>query len=212
MILGYWNMRGAGRGNPARYLLSYAGADWEDKQYTFGQQEWSQAKSTLMPFANLPHIIDGDFKVTETIAVHQYIAQKLCPQVLGDTPQERGRRYQLQSIANDKFVHFLKMVFVTDDKQRVATLCLQNMQAFVACLGQRNFLDSDTIPCIADFIFFEHIEYGQRLSNGTVYQTYPTLEAYHGRMANLQGVKEFRASDKFISDKYTPDGLSQIEW
>ena len=36
LILGYWNMRGAGRGNPARYLLSYAGAEWEDKQYTFG--------------------------------------------------------------------------------------------------------------------------------------------------------------------------------
>ena len=70
LILGCWNIRGASRGNPARYLLSYAKADWEDKQYTFGQQEWSQAKPTLMPFANLPHIIDGNFKVTETIAVH----------------------------------------------------------------------------------------------------------------------------------------------
>ena len=101
LVLGYWNMRGMSRGNPARYLLSYSGVVWEDRQYSFGQQEWQQAKSTLMPFANLPHLIDGDFKVTETIAVHQYIAQKFCPQVLGSTPQERGRRYQLQCIAND---------------------------------------------------------------------------------------------------------------
>lgn len=86
------------------------------------------------------------------------------------------------------------------------------MQGFVTCLGSRNFLDSDTIPCIADFIFFEHIEYGQKLTGGKVWETFPTLEAYHNRMANLPGVKEFRESDKFISDKFTPDGLSQIEW
>ena len=151
-----------------------------------------------MPFANLPHIIDGNFKVAESVAVHQYIAQKFCPAMLGSTPQERGRRYQLQGIANDQFQGFLKYVLATDDKQRVLTQCLKNMRQFVQSLGEKQFLDDDSVPCIADFIFFEHIEYGQKLSDGNVWQTYPTLEAYHNRMANLPGVKEFRASEKFI--------------
>ena len=86
------------------------------------------------------------------------------------------------------------------------------MKKFVESLGSKNFLDDEAVPCIADFIFFEHIEYGQKLSDGHVWLAYPTLEAYHNRMANLSGVKEFRASDKFIKDKFTPDGLSRIEW
>ena len=86
------------------------------------------------------------------------------------------------------------------------------MQAFVKSLGEKQFLDSETIPCIADFIFFEHIEYGQKLTGGNVWQTFPSLEAYHSRMAELQGVKEFRASERFISDKYTPDGITRIDW
>ena len=64
LTLGYWNIRGGCRGNPARYLLSYSGADWEDKQYTFGEEEWTLNKPTLMPFANLPHIIDGEVKIS----------------------------------------------------------------------------------------------------------------------------------------------------
>ena len=61
------------------------------------------------------------------------------------------------------------MVFVTDDKLRVTALCLRNMQPIAESLGQKNFLDSETIPCIADFIFFEHIEYGQKLTDGNVW-------------------------------------------
>lgn len=102
------------------------------------------------------------------------------------------------------------MVFVTDDKLRVTALCLMNMKPIAESLGQKNYLDSETTPCIADFIFFEFIEYGLKLTGDNVWQAYPTLEAYHNRMANLPGVKEFRESDKFIKDTYTPDVITRI--
>ena len=57
-----------------------------------------------MPFCNLPYIIDGNTKISETLAVHQYIASKYKPELLGRTPQEKGRSYQLQNVVIDKFI------------------------------------------------------------------------------------------------------------
>ena len=84
LVLGYWKFRGGIRGNVARYLLAYGNADWEEKNML--KPEWDTVKTNLMDFPNLPYIIDGDFKLSETYAVHQYIAQKYCPDVLGNTP------------------------------------------------------------------------------------------------------------------------------
>ena len=72
-ILGYWNIRAANRGNVNRYILKYAGVDFEDKVYDFANNpgEWKeQDKQALgLDFPNLPYIIDGDFKLTESKAV-----------------------------------------------------------------------------------------------------------------------------------------------
>jgi len=43
-----------------------------------------------MDFPNLPHWIDGEQKLAESTAVHQYLASKYCPKLLGTTAQERG--------------------------------------------------------------------------------------------------------------------------
>ena len=76
-----------------------------------GGDEWKAAKGEIMPFANLPYIIDGETKITETFAVLQYIAGKFKPEVLGKTPQERAERYRLQSIANDKYLACHMLIF-----------------------------------------------------------------------------------------------------
>ena len=97
VTLGYWNLRGACRGNPAKYLLNYAKVQYDDKTYIIGEDEWKNTKGSLgMDFPNLPYIDCNGFKVTETLAVHQYIAEKFCPAVLGTTPAERARRFTLQ--------------------------------------------------------------------------------------------------------------------
>ena len=96
ITLGYWNLRGGPRGNVARYLLAYGGADWEEKTYRIPEDSklWNeQDKHTIMPFANLPYLIDGDYKLSETYAVHNYIALKYCPSLIGETPQEKARAY-----------------------------------------------------------------------------------------------------------------------
>ena len=79
------------RGNPTRYLLEYANVDYCEKQYVPDSGEWLASKSQMnLDFPNLPYLIDGDFKLTETIAIQMYIAQKWKPELLGSTPQEHA--------------------------------------------------------------------------------------------------------------------------
>ena len=99
----------------------------------------------------------------------------------------------------------MKLGFVKEDKSYTATYCFRYMERFVKYLGDKKYLTGDKI-CIADFIFFEHIEFGQALSDGKTWEKYPTLKAYHSRIADLPGVREFRASDKFLKDAYYPPG------
>ncbi len=76
--LGYWDFRG--RGQVLRLLLSYTGLDWEETIYKTSTEtlKWFENdKKTLgIDFPNLPYLLDGDFKLTQTVAIAQYIAAK----------------------------------------------------------------------------------------------------------------------------------------
>ena len=43
-IFGYWNIRAFVRGNANRYILAYAGVDYEDKRYDYinNKNEWTE--------------------------------------------------------------------------------------------------------------------------------------------------------------------------
>lgn len=73
--LGYWRVRG--RAQVPRLLLAYTGALWEDVQYTSPEQWFGGDKEKLgFGFPNLPYLIDGDFKITESGAIIQYIIER----------------------------------------------------------------------------------------------------------------------------------------
>ena len=79
-ILGYWDTRGLTE--PIRYMLKYAGVQFIDKRYKFGEVSsnidmtnakdmeklrtyWAKDKPNLgLDFPNLPYYIDKDIKVS----------------------------------------------------------------------------------------------------------------------------------------------------
>ncbi len=74
--LGYWSLRG--RAQPIRLLLSYTKTDFEDFQYS-GPEKWfgpSDKNGLGLDFPNLPYLIHGDVKLTETNAILKYVAKK----------------------------------------------------------------------------------------------------------------------------------------
>ena len=60
-------------------------SDWRDEKFNLG-----------MEFPNLPYLFDGDVKLTETLAIMQYIAKKWKPDLLGRSAAEVGRLHMLE--------------------------------------------------------------------------------------------------------------------
>lgn len=49
-----------------------------------------------LEYPNLPYLIDGDAKITETIAIMKYVAKKWKPELLGRNAAEVGRVNMLE--------------------------------------------------------------------------------------------------------------------
>lgn len=80
-VLGYWNIRGLAE--PARYLLANQHVKYEDRRYHFGPApgydfgEWAKAKEGLgLRFSGLPYYLDGDVRLTQSIAIMRYLGRK----------------------------------------------------------------------------------------------------------------------------------------
>ena len=54
-----------------------------------------------LEFPNLPYFIDGNLKMTETKAIHQYVADKWMPELLGSNPKERSKVVMLAGVIGD---------------------------------------------------------------------------------------------------------------
>ena len=97
ITLGYWKIRGLG--SNIRFQLAYSGiSDYNMVEYEqgegpdFDKSQWLDAKFNLgMPFPNLPYLFDGDYKLTETIAIHRYLADKYKPALLGNDAAQKGQ-------------------------------------------------------------------------------------------------------------------------
>ncbi|KFM68798.1 Glutathione S-transferase Mu 1, partial [Stegodyphus mimosarum] len=90
-VLGYWNIRGFAQ--PIRLMLAYTETEFEDKNYAFGpapdfdRSAWLKEKYTLgLDFPALVYYIDGDVKLTQSIAIMRYLARKhkLEPEIEAD--------------------------------------------------------------------------------------------------------------------------------
>ncbi|XP_022784603.1 glutathione S-transferase Mu 3-like isoform X2 [Stylophora pistillata] len=117
-ILGYWNVRGLAE--PIRYLMAYTGTKCEYCDYVTGDAPdydkscWLSVKETLgLPFPNLPYYIDGNVKLTQTLAIIRHIARKhsLC----GTSEEEMMRADVVAGEAMDFIVGFIKFTYFSPD-------------------------------------------------------------------------------------------------
>uniref|UniRef100_A0A3B5LEB5 glutathione transferase n=1 Tax=Xiphophorus couchianus TaxID=32473 RepID=A0A3B5LEB5_9TELE len=115
MILAYWDVRGfAGH---IRLMLEYTKANYKEKFYVVGDAPgfdkscWFNEKFKLgLDFPNLPYLIDGDNKVTQSMAILRYLARKnnLC----GDTEEQKMRIDMLEQQCLDLRASFVRMCYV----------------------------------------------------------------------------------------------------
>ena len=65
----------------------------------FSKACWFDVKHDLgFDFPNLPYFIHGDLKMSESMAIHKYIADKWDKKLLGSTPEHRATINMLAGI------------------------------------------------------------------------------------------------------------------
>ena len=175
-ILGYWNIRAGYRGNANRYLLAHAGVDYEDKQYDCNDMSgWGADKASGlgMDFPNLPYIIDGDFRLSESKAVSVYICDRWCPALLGKNAEERAHIIMLQCIIEEAFMACVKLGFGSPDRAAAVAAGMEKMGPICDWLGSKKFLVGTNVSMV-DYYMFEIIETFNAIDgdNG-VYKAHP---------------------------------------
>nr|XP_042135646.1 glutathione S-transferase Mu 7 isoform X3 [Peromyscus maniculatus bairdii] len=138
-----------------RMLLEYTDSSYEEKRYTMGdapdydQSQWLNEKFKLgLDFPNLPYLIDGSHKITQSNAILRYLARKhnLC----GETEEERIRVDILENQLMDNRMVLARLCYNPDfEKLKPGYLeqLPEMMRLYSEFLGKRPWFAGDKITC-----------------------------------------------------------------
>lgn len=114
VTFGYWKIRGLGQF--IRHLLAYTGTDFKEVQYESPDKWFKEDKFSLgLDFPNLPYLVDGDFKLTESIAVAKYVIKRSGKnELLGKNTQDEGKVNALVAILREVMGAFIGLCFNPD--------------------------------------------------------------------------------------------------
>jgi len=193
VVVGYWNIRGLL--SPIVYLLEYVDADFELVKYE--GQDWAEAKEKLgLDFPNLPYLVDGDLKFSESQAIIRYICNKYNPKLLGVDLKEKAIVDQLAFAISDYKGNVTGHCYGSGDLEAVHKYVLEKTKRISSFLGQKKFLIGDHVT-FADFLLFEYAELCDYLLKGKFFEEFPNLKSHHNHMLTLPKFGEFVKSDRF---------------
>ena len=170
----------------------------------FSAASWLNVKHTLgLKYPNLPYLFDGDVKLTETIAIHRYLADRYRPELLGRTEKQRAEVSMLEGIiCGSGLKNAITKPCYKNDRDEAVKVIEEQAPTIAAYLGHNRFL-TGTDPVWLDFFFFELLELMVFLSFARVLRDNPKLVQYHKNVASLPGLKEYLKSKGCI-DKMRP--------
>ncbi|KAF7484883.1 glutathione S-transferase Mu 3 [Marmota monax] len=117
MVLGYWDIRGLA--HAIRLLLEFTDTSYEEKRYICGEapdydrSQWLDVKFKLdLDFPNLPYLMDGNNKITQSNAILRYIARK--HNMCGDTEEEKIRVDIMENQIMDFRMQLIRLCYNSD--------------------------------------------------------------------------------------------------
>ncbi|XP_040851549.1 glutathione S-transferase Mu 1-like isoform X2 [Ochotona curzoniae] len=202
MTLGYWDVRGLVF--PVRALLEYTGTSYEEKHYTMGDgpdcdiSQWLSEKFKLgLDFPNLPYLIDGTHKLTQSNAIVRYLGRKhnLC----GETEEEKIHVDILENQAMDNRMQFLRICYSPDfEKLKPDYLkgLPDKLTLYSQLLGKRPWFAGDKIT-IADFHVYDILDQNRIFVPGCL-DAFPNLKDFMARFEALPKIAAYMKSSRFI--------------
>ncbi|XP_052035427.1 glutathione S-transferase Mu 7 [Apodemus sylvaticus] len=202
MILGYWDIRGLA--HAIRLLLEYTDSSYEEKRYTMGdapdydQSQWLTEKFKLgLDFPNLPYLIDGSRKITQSNAILRYLGRKhnLC----GETEEERIRVDILENQLMDNRMMLARLCYNADFEKLKSGYLEQlpgMLRLYSEFLGKRPWFAGDKITFV-DFIAYDVLERNQ-VFEATCLDAFPNLKDFIKRFEGLKKISDYMKTSRFL--------------
>jgi len=205
--LGYWNIRGLGA--PIRYQLKFMDVPFEMVEYKcgdgpdFDDSQWLDVKFKLeLELPNLPYIIDhdSDFSLSESLAIHKYLAKKYKPDLLGKSQKHKTRVEMLSNAVNDLNWAVRRPMYEQDQVAPILEIISAKLPPLIKVLGPKAFLAGDA-PTFVDFLFWEVVQLMASV-HPELLSEYPTLKTYTETVAALPGLKEYLVDPACVDQRY----------
>lgn len=199
LVLGYWGVQGLAQ--PVRYLLEYLEVPYEDKQYT-DREAWGKDKESLgFDFPNVPYIIDGDYKLTESSALLAYVPVKAHrSDLLGGNEKDRIKHTQLLGVIGDirkslgETMWAPKDQFDTKKASAFKDTIIPKLKLLDKFLGSKDWLLG--YISAADFVFAPVLEIISKMEPSAL-DDFKALKGLQERFFNLTAIKKYRESERF---------------
>lgn len=152
-----------------------------------------------LDFPNLPYLIDGDFKLSESKSIMKYFCRKHNPSLLGSEAVTVATADMVSRVHDDLHKKISLHCF-SGDRTALMSEVQKSAQQLATFLGEKEFLAGDQVTFV-DFSVFEMLDHFSSLTDGQVFKDYPNLEAFYDRVMSLDGVGEFYRADNFCQSK-----------
>lgn len=209
LTLGYWNIRGLA--GIVRSVLSYCEVPYKERIYSIDNpDEWSKKdKQELgLLFPNLPYIIDGDTKLTESKALVEYAVIRAGRRdLLGETDK---KYIEIQvawgAIYNLRF-HLMTICATKGDFEAEKEQTFANGMAKTFLPRLDNLLIDKEWVCetisIADFELFETVELIHDIDSKKL-EPFSNLSKFYDKFQQIPQIKAHRQSDTFFKTWFLP--------
>lgn len=181
--------------------MSYLGVQFQEELYEqgpapeFSKQAWFEQKFNLgLDFPNLPYLLDGDVKLTESKAIIKYIARKWDKSLLGRNEVEFGMAEMLSRVHDQIEQELATHAYKLGDSAELQGYIDQKATQLDTFLGSHEFFLGPNLTYV-DFLMFELLDYMNHLTaEGRVFAKHPKLHAYWTRVERLPKLVDFYAA------------------
>jgi glutathione S-transferase len=200
--LAYWDTRGLAQS--IRFVLEYVDAEYDERRYQIKESDsgwdmsdWLDVKGSLgLLLPNLPYLIDGSLRITETTSILRYLDRRF--ELLPPDSDLQARSDTLMSATQSCFDKFILMCYSPDISSMVAEY-EDWLATFLSRIDEalENLWFCHESPTSVDFQIYEMLFQNKEFCLEKILQ-FPKLMYFMEQVENLEPISNYRHSSRYI--------------